>query len=52
MKQDTGIETKGQECRQQAEVMSGMCYQYVLSLLYTLHQKLDRRLVQTFLCVC
>lgn len=49
MEKDTAGEIKGQGSRQQAEVLAGMCYQFTRPLLHSLYEKLDRRLVQTFL---
>ena len=49
MKKDTSSKIGGQGSEQQSEVMSDLCYRFVQPLLKQLHEKLDRRLVQTFL---
>jgi hypothetical protein len=49
MNKDTSRLMRGQESPKQAEVLGAMCYRYVQPLLKQLHQKMDRRLVQTLL---
>jgi hypothetical protein len=49
MNKDTSSTGRGQESLYQAEVLSGMCYQFVQPLLRQLYKKMDRRLVQTLL---
>jgi hypothetical protein len=47
MKEHKRESRKEQEGRQQAEVMSDLCYRFVAPFLQSLSKKLDRRLVQT-----
>lgn len=47
MDKHTRNRSKEQEGRQQAEVVTDLCYRFVQPLLHKLYQKLDRRLVQT-----
>ena len=49
MKNDTTKERKGQASERNSEVISGMCYQFVKPLLKGMHERLDRRLVKTFI---
>ena len=49
MKKDTSSLERGQDSKQQSEVLGGMCYRFVKPLLKRLYEKLDRRLVQTLL---
>ncbi|HSQ27453.1 MAG TPA: transposase [Anaerolineales bacterium] len=49
MNKDTSSWIRGQESSRQAEILSDLCYQFVQPLLRRLHEKLDRRLVQTLL---
>lgn len=49
MDKDNANAFRGQGSPSQAEVLSGMCYQFVQPLLRQLVQKMDRRLVQTML---
>jgi hypothetical protein len=49
MKKDTTSAVNSQGSARQAEVLSEMCYRYVQPLLKRMHEKLDRRLVQTFI---
>ena len=50
MKKDTSSSLRGQESSsRQAEVLGGLCYQFVRPLLRQLYEKMDRRLVQTLL---
>jgi hypothetical protein len=49
MEKDTSSKMRGQGSDQQSEVLSDLCYRFVQPLLKQLYEKLDRRLVQTFL---
>jgi len=49
MKKDTSSKIGGQGLEQQSEILGDLCYRFVQPLLKQLHEKLDRRLVQTFL---
>ncbi len=49
MDKDTGNRQRGQDSRQQSEVLAGLCYRFVSPLLQVLHTQMDRRLVHTFL---
>jgi len=49
MKKDTTSSFSGQGSEQQSDVLSDLCYRFVQPLLKRLHEKLDRRLIQTFL---
>lgn len=49
MEKDTTRLIRGQGSAQQAEVLSDMCYRFVRPFLKRMHEKLDRRLVQTLL---
>lgn len=49
MKEDTSSKIWGQGLEQQSEVLSDLCYRFTQPLLKQLYEKLDRRLVQTFL---
>jgi hypothetical protein len=49
MEKDTSSEIGGQGSEQQSEVLSDLCYRFAQPLLKQLYEKLDRRLVQTFL---
>lgn len=49
MKDDTTKAGEGQASERAAAVISGMCYGYVKPFLKALNEKLDRRLVKTFI---
>ena len=49
MEKHTPHTQKGQDGRQQAEVLADLCYRFGRPLLEKLYTKLDRRLVQTML---
>lgn len=49
MKNDTTKERLGQGSERTSEVISGMCYEFVKPLLKGMHERLDRRLVKTFI---
>lgn len=49
MKKDTTRSISGQGSAQQSDVLSELCYRFVQPLLKQLNEKMDRRLVQTFL---